>query len=140
MKKLLLILMMFALIVYADDLRVQTNSVGSNANSTVFRIQGAAADTSFEMSKSPVMTFSYFVYDSTGTDSVNLTISWQIQGAGGWQTVKTKTLTTDSTKGYWNITDEPIPPADKHRIVVSGNTGNKVGSYSCLELMYHNNR
>ena len=124
-------------LVFGGGYRVRTNAAGSNTNSTVFRITGTGADTSRVYTGKPEQSFTIFPYDTTGADSVDQDLSYQILGAGGWQTIATKTVASDSAATYWNITSSAIPPNCPWRVIVAGGGDNIKATSSKIKMEFH---
>lgn len=113
--------------------RISTNAKGSNASQVIWRIRGTGADTSQTYMTQPVMTIHTWAADTTIQDSVALTLTLQTQGAQGWYTFKTTTITAESTDAAWMITDSAVPSGTLYRLVVTGGAANSKGTDASVQ-------
>lgn len=102
--------------------------VQDNDGNVVWAIASTGADTSRVYATNPTMTLFYWTADTSGDDSVDLDLSFQVYGSYGWLTAKTLTVTTDSTNSYWMITNTAVPSRNIWRLVVTGSADNKKAS------------
>jgi len=126
MKKItfvLFIVMCLGLYASGNQYRIQDND-----GNTLWAIRGAGADTSRTYKTDGTMTIFYWTADTTGSDSVDLDLSFQEYGSYGWYTEKTITITTDSTNYRWLITNSEIGSRTIWRLIVAGGGDNKKGS------------
>ena len=123
-----LLLMLAVLAIAGDRFRIETNTVGSNKNSVVWRIRGTGVDTSKVYRTAPTMTVHTWAADSTIQDSVSLTLALQTQGAQGWYTFKSTTITAESTDASWLITNTAVPSGNMFRMIVTGGAANSKGT------------
>jgi len=120
MKRLLLILVIFGVLLFAQG---AYKTVEITAYAT-----GTGRDTSAVFTIYPYMTFWHAVQDTctTGTDSSAQI--WYLQESPDqveWVTVKTDSIKTDSTWAYDNITTSAVPVAMWGRIINRGCVTNK---------------
>jgi hypothetical protein len=123
MKKwIILLILVFVVSLFAagNQFRVQDND-----GNVVWTITSTGADTSRVYKTDQTMTIFYWTADTSGDDSVDLDLSFQLYGATGWYTEKTTTIATDSTQYRWLITNTAIGSRSIWRLIVTGGTDNK---------------
>lgn len=144
MKRLFLI----GFILFASSLFAQGNhdpqiilptAGASTVNTQTFWITGTESDTSTVKQIWEFCGNDFFGFDSTGDDSMNLTISLQTctntsdafeNLFSSWATVESWTISTDSLVVKNDITDNIIPIDMNYRYIVKGNTGNSISTPS----------
>ncbi len=137
MKKVKLILL-FGLLLIVSLLMARGNQyrVQDNDGNVVWAIQSTGADTSRVYRTDPTMTLFYWVADTSGDDSVDLDLDFQVRGSYGWLTAKSTTITSDSTNSYWLITNTAIPSRIIWRLVMTGGGDNKKASSVLSRITY----
>lgn len=125
---IVLVVALIYMAVAGERYRIQTNAVGANKNSVIWRIRGTGVDTSQVYKTAPTMTIHTWAADSTIQDSVSLTLALQTQGAQGWYTFKSTTITAESTDASWMITNTAVPSGNMFRMIVTGGAANSKGT------------
>ncbi len=114
------IALILATLLYAKEFKVRDSN-----NNIVWTIQGTGADTSRSYLTEKTMTLFHWYADTSGNDSVDIDLTFQVWGINGWIIVKTKTVTDDSTNDDWMITNTAIPSRSQWRLIQTGGSDNK---------------
>lgn len=138
MKKLIGFIMGIMFLVFVVWLFAAGNQfrVQDNDGNAEWAIVSTGADTSRVYRTDPTMTLFYWTADTSGDDSVDLDLDFQLYGATGWYTEKSTTITTDSTQYRWLITNTAIGSRNIWRLVVTGGGDNKKLSAAIARFTY----
>ena len=140
MKKLILILLIITLsVVYLfathNEYFLRNKFYRPSLGSTTWSISSTNADTSEIFDSAPTMTLGTWAADTSGDDSVNITLIYEALGVN-WDSSIAVTISSDSLDYSWLITTNPVASFKKARIRAYGNAGNKKLSPVLLKLKY----
>jgi hypothetical protein len=126
----------------------QDRAIRNGEGSTTFRILATASDTSEIWPAYEIMSARFWVGDSIGGVTDSSSITFTLQGSpganatgvlAGYVTLKTWSVTTDSTLYDYAITGSAIPNISYVRYILTGGAANrKLNLGSIVKVMHMN--
>jgi len=137
MKKWITLFLIALFFVSAYAINIQRKSIKTDQGVAVWSILADTTIYSYSNYKpNDIMRVNYWAADTSGDDSLALTVNFQAKGPKGWITIKTLTITTDSTESYWLLTNTAISFSDSLRWSATGGAANSKDSPTLLEMEY----
>ena len=124
----------FAQIPHAGYTLQEADSSGN----TYWQIAGTEADTSSWAPSFNVMSIYWWAADTTGADSVDLTLTFQTTNTGKDIAITDRTLSiaTDSSSGVWKLTMTAIGSGQYYRVIVTGGGDNDKSVGSLIKMYF----
>lgn len=125
--KILTFLVLLPVLLFAQTPHAgYTIQEADSSGNTYWQIVGTEADTSDWQRSHEVMSIYWWAADTTGTDSVDLTLTFQTTNTGRDVIVTDRTLSvaTDSSSGVWKLTMTAIGSGMYYRVITTGGGDN----------------
>ena len=102
-----------------------------------FQFKAGEFDTSTTFKSNSIMTLFGVAYDGVVGDSAHFKLHLDVYGVEGWNnSVKTKTVSSDSTEFNWELTATFLPSAENMRIRVEALGDCRVLSDITVKILY----
>ncbi len=138
MRKLIFLLFLPALLFGQTAHSGYTIQEADSSGNTYWQIVSTEADTSDWQQSFEVMSIYWWAADTTGADSVDLTLTFQTTNTGKDIAVTDRTLSvdTDSSSGVWKITVTAIGSGQYWRTIATGGGDNDKSVGSLLKWYF----